>query len=511
MHTNHIIRSRPFALLVCSLATLVPLSGCFSYQRAQGEPLPAEATAPDAWPVFETSPELRELMDTPEVIERYVFDVERLPSIWQENESDLEVMRRFHTQELVLSNLDDHGLLRVWRDQRQHTNNALPGPSDQKPRSFDRNGRYLTTPILEWKQREREIETMYGGGRGMSLPSRSIYGLPKSDFDAVWKLHEGLEVAVPESVGDDPKGLVIHITGMFETKYEQSLTNRLRSYGFVAAYIQSDPFLRSPREEERAIQSAQNEKHFYELMDESLGEAGESLTDFEKHIQLSADEVIALSEKAREAYPPVRGFAIYPDTDLVEYGRVIAELSDELLATHAYAAEALVRASEQQHPSLKGKPIIVIGYSAGALSAPATTARLVNAYPERPIRLILVGGGGDLITLASQSTLGDMVMNFTPYDGPEPSEAQLSELSSAYLTHSRLDPLVLAPALRSVPTLHIYAKKDNAVPTAAAERFNEAHGHVDRLVHRWNHGTLFYFMSGQAGKIRSWLRDHGVE
>lgn len=35
-------------------------------------------------------------------------------------------------------------------------------------------------------------------------------------------------------------------------------------------------------------------------------------------------------------------------------------------------------------------------------------------------------------------------------------------------------------------------------------------GSVDRLVHRGNHDTLFYFMAQHAGRVRSWLRAHGV-
>lgn len=505
-----IIGYRRIAALGCALGVLAVLAGCFRYHPVAGQPSAAAPLPDGAWVDMDTQP-LKPLLEMPAAIDRYVFDVDRLPTIWKQTESDIEAMRRIHTHELVLSRLDEHGLIRIWRQQRRGTLNALPTATDEKPRSFDRNGRYLTAALASWYEREREIEAEYGGGRGMHFPSRSIYGLLESDFAANWKLDEGLELAVPEVVEDDPAGLIIHITGMFETKYEQSMTNRLRAHGYAAAYLESDPFLRSPREEEREIQSALRQKRLYELMDEALGESGASLTDFEKHVALSTRGVMALYEQSRVEYPLIRGFAITPETDIEAHGRAIAALSDELIAIHAYAGEAIVRASEQLHPVLIDKPIIVIGYSAGALSAPAVTARLAAAYPGRPIRMILVGGGGDLISLAAQSSLGDMIMNFAPVDGPEPTDEQIAVLSRAYLAHSRLDPLVLAESLRAIPTLHLYAAKDRAVPTAAAERFNAAHGYVDRLVHPWNHGTLFYFLQGEAGKVRSWLREHGVE
>lgn len=496
--------------LFAALFSMFLLGGCFQYQPMSGSPGPAEPLGEGAWVEMETEP-LAGLLEMPETIERYEFDIERLPASWRDTESDIETMRRFHTDKLELARLDEHGLIRVWRNQLRGDINALPTATDWKPGSFDRNGRYLTEPIARWNEREREIEAEYSGGRGLKISSKSMYGQLKSDFEDTWKLDEGFELAVPVTVREDPKGLIVHITGMIETKYEQAMTNRLRAYGYEAAYLESNPFLRSPREEEEQIQSAIRQKRFYEMMDEALGESAATLTDFEKHVELPTDAIIDLYQRAREEYPVVRGFAITTDTDIPELGRSIANLSDEQIATHAYAAEAIVRASEQLHPVLRGKPIIVIGYSAGALSAPAVTARLMEAYPGRSIGLILVGGGGDLISLAAQSTMGEMIMNFKSEDGPEPTPQQLEELTRAYLNHAKLDPLVVAPAIRDVPTLHIYANKDRMVPTDAAERFNEAHGHVDRLVHAGNHGTLFFFLQSQAGKVRSWLRANGME
>lgn len=496
--------------LFAALFALPLLGGCFRYQPMSGSPGPAEPLGEGAWVEMETEP-LKPLLEMPETIERYEFDIERLPASWRDTESDIEAMRRFHTDKLELARLDEHGLIRVWREGREREPNPIPASTQRKPRSFDRNGRYLTAPIAQWNERKREIEAEYSGGRGLKFSSKSMYGLPKSDFEDTWKLDEGFELAVPDSVREDTKGLIIHMTGMFETKYEQAMTNRLRAYGYEAAYLESVPFLHSPREEEEEIESAINQKRFYELIDEELGEEHKDLTDSEKFSLLSFGTLFRLHQSARDEHPSISGFAIMPETDVVELGRSIARLSDELIATHAYAAEAIVRASEQLHPVLSGKPIIVIGYSAGALSAPAVTARLMEAYPGRSIGLVLVGGGGDLVSLAAQSTLGDMVMNFKPGDGPEPTAQQLEELTRAYLNHTKLDPLVVAPAIRDVPTLHIYADKDRMVPTDAAERFNAAHGHVDRLVHAGNHGTLFFFLQSQAGKVRSWLRAHGME
>lgn len=152
-----------------------------------------------------------------------------------------------------------------------------------------------------------------------------------------------------------------------------------------------------------------------------------------------------------------------------------------------------------------------MGYSAGSLVSPGVVARLKLVYPDRPIRLVLIGSGGDMITVATNSSFGSGMLSFAPKDGPEPTAEQLEQLRLAYLRSTRLDPLVVAPSISDIPALHLYASHDKAVPTRAALMLNSAHGHVDTLKHYGNHGTLFFFASGQAGKIRSWLRAHGVE
>jgi pimeloyl-ACP methyl ester carboxylesterase len=224
---------------------------------------------------------------------------------------------------------------------------------------------------------------------------------------------------------------------------------------------------------------------------------------------------MAARERIRKELPdPPTGFEIHPGdcaAELRALGVRIADAVDTRLAEHAYAAEALIAAINDMHPELIDRPVVVIGFSAGALAAPAVAARLHEAFPERPLRLVLVGGGGDLLTMARTSTLTNGGITLRPADGPDPTPEQIEILQSAYEARVRLDPVKSVAALRAIPMLHVYASNDTIVPTAGAERVNAAHAGNARLIHRGDHDTLFFFLGSQAGPVRSWLRSTGVE
>jgi hypothetical protein len=519
----HIHSRRHILILLAIIPVLLSLGGCFTYHRASGEAsAPTTLTSlapltPDAWPNFDTAP-LEPLVETPKVLERnQIESVDDLP-LWSTDTSDewIEIMRNFHTDDLLISHLDEHGLIRMWKNRQRDSLNRVPGATDWKPTDFDRNASYLTGPVALWEKERERIEFEMTGKRPRASLRSSIYGLKPTGIEEQWQLNHGLELAIPEFVPDDPAGLIIHITGLMETKYEEALTNRLKAHGYAAAYIESDIFLDGPNAHARRVRSAQRKKRRAELREERADENPLRIPGEEREIDHPSqalrdahwDFLNNIYKQVDEELPQIEnGFQIYPDTDLEELGRVIAKIVDDKIAEHAYAAEAIVWASDERFPALADKPIVVLGYSAGSLVAPGVVARLKAVYPDRPIRLILVGSGGDLLTVSTQSTFGYGILRFKPKSGPEPTDEQIETLKAAYLSATRLDPLVLMPTIRDVPVLHLYASKDTIVPAIAAKMLNNAHGHVDRLKHFGNHGTLFYFAQTQAGRVRSWLRD----
>jgi len=526
-HMNHLDhRRQPVLILLAIVPALLSLGGCFTYHRASGEasapttltPLaPLTPLTPDAWPSFNTAP-LEPLVETPKVLERFhIGSVDRLPPrLAKMGDKGLEIMRDWHTDDLLIDRLDEHGLIRVWKDRRKGLLNPIPEATEKKPRKFGRNASYLTGPVAWWEKESEQIELEVLGHRPLSSTLGSIYGFKPTGIEEQWQLEHGLEMAVPEVIPEDPAGLIIHITGLMETKYEEALTNRLKAHGYAGAYIESDIDLVGPNAHARRVRSAQRKKRRAELREERADENPLRIPGEEREIDRPSqalrdahwDFLNNIYKEVDEELPQIEnGFQIYPDTDLEELGRVIAKIVDDKIAEHAYAAEAVVWASDERFPTLADKPIVVLGYSAGSLVAPGVVARLKVVYPDCPIRLILVGSGGDLLTVSTQSTFGYGILKFKPKSGPEPTDEQIETLKAAYLSATRLDPLVLMPTIRDVPVLHLYASKDTIVPAIAAKMLNNAHGHVDRLKHFGNHGTLFYFAQTQAGRVRSWLRD----
>lgn len=494
---------RPIALALVAPA-LLWLGGCYSYHRAASsgsEPRPVPA---DAWPTFDTAP-LNPLLDTPAVIVHAEVDPEKLPkSVRERGEPAIQALRDKNTDDLIYADLDAHGLLRAWRPRTEKPESE--SVLDNRLRFFRQNAQYLTGPAALLQAETERIERDIIGGDPLEDIAR-FFGLASTTATPDWLLDGGVVLRIPEAVDDNPPALVIHLTSLIENKYEHAVTDRLAAHGYAVAYLDTSVWIDGPNEHEVELTSAKRSARRQEILRQTSPEHPEleSRSDTFKRISQA-------SEIARAEFPPVEdGMQVRPDTDLDRLADYIASQTDARLAEQAFAAEALVRACDGLHPSLADRPVVVMGFSAGALAAPTIAARLHDAYPDRPVLLVMIGGGGDLFDISQQSTISKGGIGLSPAAGPPPTDEQIAHLHDRYRSKSRLDPLAIAPSLRAVPALHVYATRDKVVPTAAAEAFNTAHGSVDRITHPGNHGTLFFFLPGQAGKIRSWLRSQGIE
>jgi len=511
-----------FLFIAGVLSAVVTLPGCFTYRPASGvalEPVPLPA---DAWPAFDTAP-LEQLLETPTEINRYTVRTEVVKNgLRDEKPEDAERMLAFVEDAAVLPidtvRMTDHGLIRTWSDP-YHANKTTTVPeffSFGKIERFIQTGSFLTVRELAWEQASRASRQEHDYLTSLDKPSSVGFGTKPTGVVEDWELEEGMSLGLPRGDQSESPGLIIHITSLIENKYEHNTIRRLQAHGWSVAYLESYLSLRGPHAVERMRQ--------YHARSRILNDRTSGVMAHDPERDFKANPYSKGEKKARhDAYTaawnktyiefplPETGFEIHPESDIAAKARLIAETADEQLAYHAYGAQALVETIDGQHPVLADRPVVVIGFSAGAILAPTVAARLHEAYPDRRIMLVLIGGGGDLLTLSRESSLTKGGVRLEPAEGPEPTDEQIAALQAEYERLSRLDPLRAAEALRDIPVLHIYAAKDKVVPTSAAERFNQAHGNVDRLVHAGNHGMLFFFVSGQSGKIRGWLREHGAE
>jgi hypothetical protein len=524
-----------------AIACLLAMQGCYAYRPASPRAAvpvhtpgagwsdaSSTSPAPLDWPALDTVP-LRHLAEPPEFLPDYTLDAATYraarPELTDQQAEEMIASLRSDGIHIRHTRLTDHGLLRLWSEADEpESPTPTRGPYQFIPglqlEHFVRSGRFLTAPALAARDESDEVYR----ARGMRPPGTSTAtgrpGLTRTRLEHTWAIEHGLELATPHAVPENAPGLVLHLTSLYENTFEHALLRRFRRWGWAVAHIETDIRVRTPnaaaaldRELERSRRLAREAPRTPPEWRERRRTGGPGPTPEERR----ANEDLRRQARERiatELPDPPTGFEIHPDDDHEQLTRLaarIADAADTRLAEHAYAAEALVAAIDELHPDLADRPIVVIGFSAGALAAPAVAARLHEVFPDRPLRVVLVGGGGDLLTMARTSTLTNGGITLSPADGPDPTPGQIETLQAAYESRVRLDPVKAVAALRAVPLLHIYASRDTIVPTAGAERVNEAHAHAARLVHRGDHDTLFFFLGSQAGRVRSWLRSTGVE
>ena len=187
-----------------------------------------------------------------------------------------------------------------------------------------------------------------------------------------------------------------------------------------------------------------------------------------------------------------------------ELARTIATAIDNTLAENAYAAEAALRYLASNRPDVPVRPLVVVGFSAGAIATPAVVARL-DAREEGPVdAAVLIGGGANALDIALRS---ELVKRSVPVvrDGKEmPRESRLV-LRDSYLEASRLDPYHTAQLLRGHPVLQAHGRADTWVPASSGELLYERLGRPDQLVMSGGHELLFYFLPDKAEFIADWV------
>lgn len=507
-------------MFVLALSALA-VGGCFRYHPVESDSLQAHPLPSGVWVVPEETEALQTLQrDTPESfivakIDREVLQ-RKLPKL---TSSDLDLVEAAMVRPINTSRLEHGGLIRFWGNTDysiRYSRTLRFGFLSTTLEQFETDGSYLSAAELDWLIARDEIgpENSIPDFSGLYL---SLYGISQTHEEREWKLKDGIRLGLPDPVAQDSPdraGTVLHVASFYENKYEHRLLDRLEGYGWAIAHLDPEITLREPNALELHAYSTKSRAIRQEWLAEDpeyqrLKQTSEAYTDEDLRV-LSERQLAAHEAVAGQLVRPKTGFEVFPDTDLEAHGQMIARMVDERIAEHAYAAQSLIEESDRIFPELADKPIVVMGFSAGSLVTPAIAQRLRELFPDRQIAIVMVGGGGDLLSASIGSVFTDGGIHLEPRDGPEPTQEQLDELVTHYRAASKLDPLTLGPVVRDIPTLHLYATRDTVVPTSTARAFNAAHGRVDRLVHPLNHDTLFLFLPGEAGKIKSWLRQQGL-
>jgi predicted esterase len=309
------------------------------------------------------------------------------------------------------------------------------------------------------------------------------------------------------------RGLVVHLAALAGNPFEPPVVQRLERDGWVVVSLDTISGVPTPRNNTARAQRSKDRAELRTIEDrlrDAASPLGNKPENTETRELLRRRTELLASLREMEKSDSLRSFEICDGGDAAAVGIEIAREIDESLASNAYCAQALVEYAHAQFPSLVSKPIVIVGFSAGALAAPTAAVRLREQGFDVSA-MVLIGGGADLFDVAQKSTLtdGGIRLRCTKDGGtPKPPSKETAEaVHEAYLRTSQLDPSRLAPTLTHVPTLMLHADWDEWVPASTGERLYDLLGKPDRWRLRLGgHGMLFYLLPTKAGDIASWVR-----
>jgi hypothetical protein len=186
-------------------------------------------------------------------------------------------------------------------------------------------------------------------------------------------------------------------------------------------------------------------------------------------------------------------------------GKAFAEHADDRTAECAFAVEAGIEHMEQLDGRLEGKPRAILGFSGGAILAPAVVAYNPDAYETA----VLVAGGANAASISIDSTFMKQFIKsvfFTFEDGAVDRPA----FEQAYLEHASLDSYHAAARFDDdTRVLVVDGSFDKAVPFASSavmvDRFMAGGITPVRRTYPTNHVMLFVALSEMVGQINSWV------
>jgi dienelactone hydrolase len=433
--------------IVAALATIVGLSlgGCMAYHASDKSrferTITVEPLTSSDWPARDTTC-LEVLRDnTPQ--EYYRLQLTGEKTIDQIAPAHAKLVSKA-SMSVCFNEIVGPGLLRVVCDPSQ------PDPDDLKSwldihQGFHPNAWFLSSLTLN-DPRRPAILAQQKRFRTEDENGSPHSGVRYSNTDLSTCIKEGIPICFPPIQKTPPRGLLIHFVAMMGNEYENAVMKALREQGWAVIDIDSNPRL--------------------------MGGG--------------------------------RTFHIDNDHDLDMAARSLGHRVDDVLAEHAYAAEAALEYCRRNRPDLPTGQVCVIGFSAGSLVVPTVAARLGDDVEAA----VLIAGGANLLEIAMDSALSDGGIQIKWGKG-RGNSADKKALLNAYLACSKLDPYRTAPTLAKKPVLQYWGQLDKWVPAQSGDLLYEQLNHPDKVTFLGGHALLFYFLPTQSGRICDWI-DHAM-
>ena len=392
-------------------------------------------------------------------------------------------------------------LLRLWEDRRSFTDATKwqrESSAVESALGFIPNGSLITSrgltngrSVISLKLRRQALD--------FENAIRSKDGLKTrlSDVLIRSRLMDGVAVRVPDVNEVGSRGVLFHFHSLHGNPGERAVLKRLKERGWTIVHFQTDSRLATPIAPDDQPQI----DLFYAEMDRLHSDIGKS-----NNVVALYDQWKNLGTRAAELSSGAFVANRREDAELI--GERIANLTDDVIASNAYAAEAVYLYLSKHRPELLRGPFVLSGFSAGSLVVPAIAARLsCMDQPPQIDAVVLVGSGADLFALGRDSSLTDGGMTIR-FDKKKPDRAFLNQVHDAYLTHITLDPFVAASRMRELDVLQVHAWRDVWVPAKCGELLYQQLGQPDRLTVYTGHVGLFFRLGLYDDFIADWIDRH---
>jgi hypothetical protein len=420
---------------------------------------------------------------------------------------------------VVYKGLHGRGLLRIFDEHTDAITSVVRRIFERYPEEvvfgFKPNARMISSRTVSGaKLAQERYERLRIPDDDVPSPSRAGAARPTniepvSTASDIWlTAGKPLRIPPPREGGTPWRGLILHFHASASNPYEPRVMDEFRRRGWAVVDLATETSIETPIPEKWAseirtlrIEAQSLRNKIDEDLRARLGDLGEA--DFSEVVRLQKQHprYRKYAElRSRASKLEVGSFQACPGMDLDALGAQIALAVDDALAGGAYSAESVLGYVKSQRPDLQGIPIVVIGFSAGALAAPTAVARVRDQIDA----VVLIGGGCDLFMLSQGSVFIDGGIRIRCGE-EKVSKETLDRIDDAYLRASRLDPYYTAPLLRGIPVLQVHATSDDWVPYKGGEILYERLGRPDRLSIAGGHQMLFYFLPGQAKKIADWV------
>ncbi len=342
--------------------------------------------------------------------------------------------------EVTYNDIVGQGLLRVISFKDGDDPQRFTSEQDQR-QGFRPNAWFLSSMTLNDPRRAGYLSRTRMK-RAADEASNPLSGVQYSNVDLDTAIREGIPMGFPPVQRKAPKGLIIHFVAMMGNEYETKVIRQMRDEGWAIVHIDSNP---------RVVGGG-------------------------------------------------RTYDIRNDEELDIAAASVANRIDDVLAEHAYAAEAALEYCRKNRPDLPTDRVVMMGFSAGSLVVPTAAARLGDDVESA----VLIAGGANLLEIAMDSALsnGGLQFNWGPGRG---GERDKQKLLRAYLKHSRLDPYRTATLLSNKPVLQYWGKYDKWVPANSGRVLSERLNSPDKVTVAGGHCVLFLLLPGQSDRISQWV------